>query len=1038
MSLTEISIKRPLLISTIFIALILFGIISYMGLNYNLLPSFSAGILNVQTAYPGASPNEIESSITKPIEDAISTVEGINIITSTSAQNISSIKIELKSGVNDIAAQQDVERKINQIKANLPEDAYEPVVNRFSTDQFAILNLTMTANMSDKELFELIDKEIKPQISNVQGVGEISIIGGQEREVEVKLDNEKLQAYKLSPKQVFQIISSSNKTYPAGEVSNQDANVSIKLEASLSNIAALNQLVIKDNGSGSKVLLADIATIDDAQQKVKTLNRNNRNSGIGMQIFKTNDANAVKVSNEVKEKLKGLKTAYASKKFNYDIASDQSIYTLASADAVIHDLYLAILIVGVVMLLFLHSLRSSFFVLIAIPSAMIPTFIVMAVMGFSLNLMTLLGLSLVVGILVDDSIVVLENIFRHLEMGKHKAEAALDGRNEIGFTAVAITLVDVVVFLPMAFTGGLIGNILKEFSVVVVVSTLMSLLVAFTLTPMLASRFGKLEHLTRATVWGRFILSFESQLEQLKDAYGRMLHWVLFHKRYLLILVIALLVGSVMLIPSGFIGASFAGSSDRGELSIKLEMDETTPIYQTNLAIQQAEEMVLKHPEVINAYTLVGTQSSNVGMASSSPYKGEIAVTMVNKNERDISSDQFATRLRDEIERIPGLQATIIPTGITGSTNSPIQIVIKGPKSEEVFQAALLVKGIVEKTAGTDYVRFSTKGVKRQIEIEPDRDLLASKGLSMPDVNQSIQIAFSGNNKTEFTDANANEKYGINVVLDNFDKQSIEDVKKLALSNNKGELVQLYQVASIKEVVGQSVLQRTNRQSSITITSSAVGRPSGTIVADIQKKLAETSLPTGIEVQYQGDAQNQSDAFSSLGLALILAIVLVYMIMVSLYESLIYPFIVIFSVPVALIGALLAIALTMNQLTIFTIIGMIMLLGLVTKNGILIVDFANQLKAEGKELVEALIEAGKERLRPIIMTTFAMILGMLPLALSSSEGSEFKNGMAWAIIGGLTSSFLLTLFLVPTVYYIVDKVQTRFSKPQKKMEPSVT
>ncbi|MDX2164368.1 MAG: efflux RND transporter permease subunit [Gammaproteobacteria bacterium] len=1038
MSLTEISIKRPLLISTIFIALILFGIISYMGLNYNLLPSFSAGILNVQTAYPGASPNEIESSITKPIEDAISTVEGINIITSTSAQNISSVKIELKSGVNDIAAQQDVERKINQIKANLPEDANEPVVNRFSTDQFAILNLTMTAKMSDKELFELIDKEIKPQISNVQGVGEISIIGGQEREVEVKLDNEKLQAYKLSPKQVFQIISSSNKTYPAGEVSNQDANVSLKLEASLSNIAALNQLVIKDNGSGSKVLLADIATIDDAQQKVKTLNRNNRNSGIGMQIFKTNDANAVKVSDGVKEKLKGLKTAYASKEFNYDIASDQSIYTLASADAVIHDLFLAILIVGVVMLLFLHSLRSSFFVLIAIPSAMIPTFIVMAAMGFSLNLMTLLGLSLVVGILVDDSIVVLENIFRHLEMGKHKAEAALDGRSEIGFTAVAITLVDVVVFLPMAFTGGLIGNILKEFSVVVVVSTLMSLLVAFTLTPMLASRFGKLEHLSKATAWGRFILSFESQLEQLKDAYGRMLHWVLFHKRYLLILVIALLVGSVMLIPSGFIGASFAGSSDRGELSIKLEMDETTPIYQTNLAIQQAEEMVLKHPEVINAYTLVGTQSSNVGVGSSSAYKGEIAVTMVSKNERDISSDQFATRLRDEIERIPGLQATIIPTGITGSTNSPIQIVIKGPKSEEVFQAALKVKGIVENTAGTDYVRFSTKGVKRQIEIEPDRDLLARMGLTMPDVNQSIQIAFSGNNKTEFTDANANEKYGINVVLDNFDKQSIEDVKKLALSNNKGELVQLYQVASIKEVVGQSVLQRTNRQSSITITSSAVGRPSGNIVADIQKKLAETTLPTGIEVQYQGDAQNQSDAFSSLGLALILAIVLVYMIMVSLYESLIYPFIVIFSVPVALIGALLAIALTMNQLTIFTIIGMIMLLGLVTKNGILIVDFANQLKAEGKELVEALIEAGKERLRPIIMTTFAMILGMLPLALSSSEGSEFKNGMAWAIIGGLTSSFLLTLFLVPTVYYIVDKVQARFSKPQKKMEPSVT
>ncbi|NJN35134.1 MAG: efflux RND transporter permease subunit, partial [Saprospiraceae bacterium] len=555
-------------------------------------------------------------------------------------------------------------------------------------------------------------------------------------------------------------------------------------------------MVIKDNGFGSRVLLSDIATIDDAQQKVKTLNRYNSNSGVGLQIFKTNNANAVKVSNEVKEKLKILKTAYTNKNFNYDIASDQSIYTLASADAVIHDLFIAVLIVGFVMLLFLHSLRSSLFVLIAIPSAMIPTFIVMSVLGFSLNLITLMGLSLVVGILVDDSIVVLENIFRHLEMGKNKAQAALDGRNEIGFTAVAITLVDVVVFLPMAFTGGLIGNILKEFSVVVVTSTLMSLLVAFTLTPMLASRFGKLEHLTKATAWGRFILLFESQMEKLKDAYGKILHWVLFNKRYLLILVVALLVGSAMLIPTGFIGSSFAGSNDRGELSIKLEMDATSTIYQTNLAIKQAEEMVLKHPEVINAYTLVGTQSNDVGAGSASSNKGEIAVSLVKKTERNITSDQFGTLLRDEIERIPGLQATIIPTGITGSTNSPIQIVINGPNPDEVSQTALKIKRIVEKTAGTDYVRFSTKGVKRQIQIEPNRELLATMGLTMPDVNQSIQIAFSGNNKTEFTEAN--ENYGINVVLDNFDKQNIEDVKKLALSNNKGELVQLHQVATIK------------------------------------------------------------------------------------------------------------------------------------------------------------------------------------------------------------------------------------------------
>lgn len=1032
MSITEISIKRPLLISTVFIALILFGVISYLDLNYNLLPSFSAGVLNVQTTYPGASPDEIESSITKPIEDVISTVEGVNIITSTSMQNVSSIKIELKSGVSDVAAQQDVERKVSQIKAFLPDDANEPVVNRYSTDQFAILNLTVTAKISDKELFDLINKDIKPQISNVKGVGQINIIGGQEREIEIKLLNDKLQAYKLSPKQVFQVITSSNKSYPAGNITNQDVNLSLKIEASLSNLSTLSQLVIKDTGFGSKVLLSDVAVISDAQQKITTLNRNNGKSGIGIQIFKTNDANAVEVSKEVKDKLKTIKTTYANKKFDYQIASDQSIYTLASADAVIHDLFLAILIVGFVMLLFLHSLRSSLFVLIAIPSAMIPTFIVMSVMGFSLNLMTLLGLSLVVGILVDDSIVVLENIFRHLEMGKNKIQAALDGRAEIGFTAVAITLVDVVVFLPMAFTGGLIGNILKEFSIVVVVSTLMSLMVAFTLTPMLASRFAKLEHLTKTTLWGRFIIAFESFLDKIKDSYGEMLHWVLFHKRYLLLLVIALLVGSIALIPKGFIGASFAGTSDRGEMSIKLEMEATSPIYQTNLALKQAEEMVLKHPEVVNAYSLIGTQSSGVGLGAANGNQGEIAVTLVNKKDRNITTDQFGTMIRDEIEKIPGLQATVIPTNITGSTNSPIQIVVKGSKSEEVYQSAVKIKDIVIQTAGTDYVRFSTKGVKKQIQIQPDRDMLARMGLTMPDVNQSIQLAFSGNNKTDFTEGG--ETYGIQVSLDNSNKQSIDDVKNLALSNNKGELVRLYQVAYVKEVVGQTILQRTNRQNSITITSSAVGRPSGNIVADIQKRLAKIQLPAGIEVQYQGDAQNQSDAFDSLGFALLLAILLVYMVMVSLYESMIYPFVVIFSVPVALIGALLVIALTMNQLTIFTIIGMIMLLGLVTKNGILIVDFANHLKAEGKDVIEALIEAGIERLRPIIMTTFAMILGMLPLALSTSEGSEFKNGMAWAIIGGLTSSFLLTLFLVPTVYLIVDKIQARFSKNSKNTE----
>ena len=1026
MTLTELSIKRPLLIITAFTALILFGILGYTSLNYNLLPTFETGNISIRTVLPGASPEEIQNKISKPIEEAVSTVEGIDRVTSSSLQNVSSIQVALKSGVSDVQAQQDIERAINQIKSTLPDNIDDPVVNRLSTDNFAILNISATGNISSKDLYLLIDKDIKPKLSSVKGVGQINIIGGQPREIKILLDNSKLQMYGLSAKQVFQTVAANSISIPGGNISGEKENLSITINGDYKQVSPLSEIVLKDNGSGSRVLLSDVAAVSDAQQKTTTLNRMNNKPGVGIQIFKTNDANAVDVSQQVKDKLNELKKTYKAQGFNYEIASDQSIYTLSSADAVMHDLFMAVIIVGLVMLLFLHSLRSSFFVMVAIPSAMIPTFIVMYAMGFSLNLMTLLALSLVIGILVDDSIVVLENIFRHMEMGKKKEQAALDGRNEIGFTALAITLVDVVVFLPMAFAGGLIGGILREFAVVVVVSTLMSLLVAFTLTPLMASRFARLEHLTKQTLWGRIILGFENLLENVKNTYGELLNWVLQNKRYLFILVILLIAGSVSLVPSGFIGSSFAGDSDRGELAIQLETAADTPIRQTNLLVKQAEQLMLKHPEVKNVYTLVGTQTGAKGDGEN---LAELSVTLIDKTKRDFTADQFGVTARNEIEKIPGLQVTVIPTSITGGVNAPIQVVVKGTDIDSLYSAAAKIKQVVMQTAGTDYVRYSTKGTVKQIKITPQRDRIAKLGLTLPDVAQSIQLAFNGNDDTEFMQGD--DIYKINVEISQTDKQDIEAIRNLSLNGSKGQLIKLWQVADVEEVVGQSILQRSDRQNSITITSAAVGRPSGTIVQDIQAAVDKAGYPAGIEVDFQGDSKNQKDAFMSLGIALIIAILLVYMVMVSLYESLVYPFVVIFSVPVALIGALLAIALTMNQLTIFTIIGIIMLLGLVTKNGILIVDFANHLKEKGFSAKEALIEAGKERLRPIIMTTFAMILGMLPLALSQSPGSEFKNGMAWVLIGGLTSSFLLTLFLVPAVYMIVEKLMVRFKSNSK-------
>jgi HAE1 family hydrophobic/amphiphilic exporter-1 len=1032
MSITELSIKRPLLITVIFVTMILFGWISYKQLDYNLLPKFEANVISVQTIYRGASSDEIQNSVTKPVEEAVSTIEGVNSVSAISQEGVSIVTIELKSGFEMNKAQRDAERKINEIKGKLPLNADEPLVRKFSTDELPILRISATSNLSEPQLYDLVDNKIKPLLQNVSGVGQVTLIGGNEREIQVTLDNDKLQVYGVSSNQVNQILANSNASYPAGSVESSSSRFSIRLDAKTSKVADMRNLIIKENADGSRILLKDVAVITDTQTKPTTINRINGKSGIGIQINKQADANAVDVSQEVKAKLENIKKQYAGQGFDYVIAADQSVYTLASADAVMHDLFLAILIVGAVMLLFLHSLRSSLFVLVAIPSAMIPTFIMMYFFGFSLNLMTLMGLSLVVGILVDDSIVVLENIYRHMEMGKDKVKASLEGRSEIGFTAMAITLVDVVVFVPLSFAGGLIGNILREFALVVVFSTLMSLFVSFTLTPLLTSKWGKLEVLSKNSVWGRLSMRFENFMDQLKEEYGRILVWTLSHKRWVLGGVFVLLIGSFTLLGKGFIGTSFSSNGDRGEFTMQLETSVQTPLYQTNQGVKQVEKLLFSHPEVVKVFTNVGLQSGATGGSSETSNVAELTVILVDKEKRGISTEDFGTKIRNEAAKIPGVKVTIMPTTIAGTTSLPIQIAVKGTDMDSIWKGARVVRDIVASTAGTDYVEYSTKNPKSEISIDLNRERISQYGLTIPEVGNAVQLAFRGNDETKYKENG--EEYPINLTLEKGDRMNIESIRKLTIKNNSGAIVRLDQIAEVKEILGQAVLERTDKLNTIKVTSAAVGRPSGTIVADIQKKMEAVVLPQGVTLDYLGDAKNQKEAFGSLGFAMLLGILLVYLIMVALYESVVYPFVVLFSIPVAIIGALLALALSMETLSIFAIVGLIMLLGLVAKNGILIVDFTNQLKSEGLPVKEALVEAGKERLRPILMTTIAMIVGMLPIALAHGAGAEVKNGMAWVIIGGLTSSLLLTLVLVPAMYLIIERMRLKvngwFSKSE--------
>ncbi|MBN8821408.1 MULTISPECIES: efflux RND transporter permease subunit [unclassified Spirosoma] len=1030
MSITEIAIKRPLLVTTIFTVLILFGFLSYQQLSYNLLPKFEANVISVATTYRGASADEVETNVTKRIEDALSSLEGLDRMTATSQEGASIVIIQLKNGVDVTLAQQDAQRKIEQIINLLPDEVDRPILNKFSTDEIPVLRMGVTANLSPTKLYDLIDDELKPQLSNVAGVGQVNVIGGNERQIQVNVDAEKLRAYGVSIGQVSQAINAANTSYPAGQLETQQSQYSIRFDASVETVNRLRNLVIARRTDGSEVQLNNVAEVVDAVAKPTAINHINGLPSIGVQIQKQSDANAVSVSELVRARIAQLEKQHSDVKLKFNIASDQSTYTLASAHAVVDDLFLAVLIVSVVMLLFLHSFRSSLFVLVALPSSMIPTFILMYVSGFSLNLMTLMALSLVVGILVDDSIVVLENINRHLEMGKDRVKAALEGRNEIGFTALAITLVDVVVFVPLAMTGGLIGNILREFSLVVVFSTLMSLVVSFTLTPLLVSRFGKHEPLNPNSLWGKLNLGFENLLTRITNAYGHILESVLGHKRWIFLAVIGLLIGSIALVPAGFIGAAFMPQSDQGEMSVQLELAPTASIYQTNSVSQRAEQLILKHPEVTNVFTNVGYTSSGIATSSNSNIV-DLNVKLVDKKQRTVSTDDFGQILKREVGQIPGVKVTVSPVGIVGASQAPIQIAVKGTNLASIRQAAAQVKDVVTSVAGTQDVKYSVKDPKPEVTVSLDREKMAQLGISASDVGIALQNAFRGNDLSKFKQ-NGNE-YDILISLDRFDRTNPQDVSRLTFVNNQGRTFELSQFARVQEQTGESVLERIDRLSSITVNAQVVGRPVGTVGADIQAKMAKVKLPEGVTVQYLGQLQQQSDAFGSLGLALMIAILLVYFIMVALYESVVYPFVVLFSIPVALIGALLALALTMQSLTVFSIVGMIMLLGLVAKNAILIVDFTNQLKAEGYDVIHALIEAGKERLRPILMTTLAMVFGMLPIALASGAGAETKNGMAWVIIGGLTSSLLLTLLVVPSVYLVVDRIIARFSK--KKVTP---
>lgn len=1027
MKLAEISIKRPSLIVVLFTILTLGGLFSYGLLGYELIPKFENNVISISTIYPGASPGEVENTVTKKIEDAISSLENIKKIDSKSYESLSVVAIQLNNNANVDYALNDAQRKINAVLSDLPDDVKQPSLSKFSLSDLPIMTIAANAKMDEAQFFDLIDKKISPILSRVNGVAQIRLIGGQEREIQVNLDANKMKGYGLSVPQVQQGILTSNLDFPTGNIQTRDQKILIRLAGKYKTVEELRNLVVSDN-NGVQVRLQDVADVQDTQKEVEKIARVDEKNAIILQVIKQSDANAVEVSEHIQKLLGQLKVDYEEQQLQLDIANDSSVFTLQAADSVIHDLILAVILVALVMLFFLHSVRNSLIVMVSIPASLIATFIGFVFLDYTLNLMSLLGLSLVVGILVDDAIVVLENIYRHMEMGKNRVRAAYDATSEIGGTVVSITLVIVVVFLPIAMSTGLVSNIITQFCVTVIISTLLSLLSSFTIVPWLSSRFGKLEHIEGKNLFGRIILGFEKILTRFTNWVSDILVWCLGHKKTTLGIVAGLFFASLYMVAGGYVGGEFFARSDAGEFLVQIEMPKDASLEQTNFMTQKAEDFLKKQKEVKSLITTVGQTSEGFGGTQATAYKSEIRVKLVDQDQRQDDSYVYAAKIKRKMQNVlVGPKIKTVGMSIMGTAEeAPLALVVTGTTLDSAMVFAKAAEKELYKIKGASEIKLSVETGNPEVNVQVDRDKMAALGLTLQTVGMTMQTAFSGNTDGKYR---AGEyEYDINIRYNAFDRKNINDVSNLIFVNNKGEQIKLSQFATVKEGSGPSQLERRDKSASVTVQGQTVGRPTGTVAAEWQSAFEKLHKPTGVNYVWGGDMENQTEGFGTLGFALLAAIILVYLVMVGLYDSYVHPFVVLFSVPLSFIGALLALGLTNNSLNIFTILGIIMLIGLVCKNAIMLVDFTNQRRAAGESIHNALIQANHARLRPILMTTIAMVFGMLPIALASGAGAEWKNGLAWVIIGGLISSLFLTLVIVPVIYDIMEKIIHRFSK----------
>ena len=1025
MWLTRFAIQRPGYMLLAIGMVIGLGLFSWSKLGVDLFPTLDYPYVQVTTIYPGSGPEAVDTLVTKKIEEAIADINEIKTITSTSQEGISAVGIEFSERApKDVI--QEVERKVNGIRDKLPTEAKIPNVGKLDFNAAPVLTLALTGNRTLGQLQTMGDDFIKERLEKVNGVARVSLVGGREREVQVQVDPQKLQARGLSLLQVNQALATDNLNAPAGSLTSAGRDWTVRVNNQAQSPQELGDIMVGQTANGP-VYLSDVATIQDTFKKLDIIQRSNGQPAVGVTVVKQTSANTTIVVDNVKTALAELQPTLPPD-VRLVVVTDASIFTRNNLNDVQHELTNAVLLTGLVLLLFLHTFRATLIVLLAIPTSLIATLAVMNLLGFSLNMMSLMGLTLTVGILVDDSIVVLENIFRHLHMGEDPKTAAYNGRSEIGFAAIAITLVDIVVFVPIGLMTGGVGQWFREFGLVIATATIFSLLVSFTLTPMLAAMWYRKGETGEVKAGSRNPFNLIGRLwdrgyGQLERGYGRVLHVAIRFRWITVGFGVASLVGGVLLVTTGFLSSEFLSPADNGELSVKLEMPAGTAVEVTDEVVRTLEDRIRTWPEVDRIYTTIG-QGGDGFLTTGQARFARIRVTLVSKHDRKRTAQDLLIVARTLGADLPGANVKAAISGPVNGDEAPILVRVQGEDSTVLASLATQVANAVRTVPGTANVSDGGATGLPELQVVVDRRRAADLGLTPGQVASVLRTAIAGSQIGTYR-PDGTKGWDVTVLLDQNDRSRPEQVADLPIVTPRGATVKLGQIANITAVSGPTQVDRHNRKRSVSVTAYLDGRASGDVSRDIEFATQGIVVPDGYRIAQGGEAQDQGEAFGQIFTALGLSMVLMYVLMVVLFGSVLYPMIIMLSLPLAVVGAFGLLAITGNTLNIMSMIGMILLSGLVGKNAILLVDYTNRLRRAGMPRNEALLLAGPTRLRPILMTTAALILAMMPLAMRLGEGSEWRAPTAVTVIGGLATSTLLTLVMIPAIYTIMDDFQIR-------------